>query len=210
VKREAFLARVAAALGRDESAGPPPLPAPPDGAVVSPSTAGLVHADLVARFVERATAVGVRVHRAADDRAAVALLAALLSDLGTSACHDDTPLAAEAVRAAGAPIATPEHADVGVTGAWRAVAETGTVVLRSEVGRLEGLLPPVHVVVAYERDVRAGLSEVYADLEGALPSGLVQITGPSRTADIELTLTTGVHGPGTVVVVLVGEAPVGG
>jgi L-lactate dehydrogenase complex protein LldG len=208
VKREAFLARVSAALGREAGAGVGPVPPPPPGEMVSPSTAGLGTAEELARhFVERAEAVGARVRRAPVGEAA-SVAGAVARELGASVCASDDAVAREALLACGLPELAPEHADVGITGAWRGVAETGTVVLRAEPGRLEGLLPPAHVVVLREADLRRDLIETYADLDGALPSGVVQITGPSRTADIEMTLTTGVHGPGTVVIVLVGDAAV--
>jgi len=96
-------------------------------------------------------------------------------------------------------------ADLGVTGADLAVAETGTLVLVSAAGRPRStsLLPPCHVAV-FDREVLVeSLEQVGLALEawheGTPPAerGAVInfITGPSRTADIELTLTRGVHGP---------------
>ncbi len=78
------------------------------------------------------------------------------------------------------------EADLGVTGADLAVAETGTLVLVSAAGRprTTSLLPPCHVAVFDRRALVESLEQV-----GNF------ITGPSRTADIELTLTRGVHGP---------------
>jgi L-lactate dehydrogenase complex protein LldG len=148
--------------------------------------------------------VGVRVRRAAGAEV-VHVAAALARELGASLCASDDFVAQEVAREAHLPVVPPDQADVGVTAAWRGVAETGTVVLRAEPGRLEGLLPPAHVVVLHGADLRRDLVETYRDLGRSLPSALVQITGPSRTADIEMTLTTGVHGPGTVAVVLVDD-----
>jgi L-lactate dehydrogenase complex protein LldG len=96
-------------------------------------------------------------------------------------------------------------ADVGVTGVDLAIAETGTLVVISGAGRPRSasLLPGCHVAV-FDRDVlveslaQAGLAlEAWHD--GPAPddrgASINFITGPSRTADIELTLTRGVHGP---------------
>jgi L-lactate dehydrogenase complex protein LldG len=192
-------------MGRDAASPVAEAPAPPAGALVSPSTAGLVtRAELARHFAGRVAAVGASVRPASAGEAA-AVAAAVARELGASVCASDDAVARDAARRSGLADASPADADVGITAAWRGVAETGTVVLRAEPGRLEGLLPPAHVVVLREADLRRDLVEVYADLDGALPSALVQVTGPSRTADIEMTLTTGVHGPGTVIVVLEAE-----
>jgi L-lactate dehydrogenase complex protein LldG len=102
-------------------------------------------------------------------------------------------------------------ADVGLTGVDHAIAETGSVVLlpRRGVSRLVSLLPPVHVAVVRRGEVLPGLDELFAlqrldYIEGDLGSYLNIITGPSRSADIEYTLVTGVHGPGEVHMVLLG------
>jgi len=96
---------------------------------------------------------------------------------------------------------------VGVTGADAAIAESGTIVLLSGPGRprLASLLPPVHVAVLREDRLYASLPDLLAARPRLSDEGsnLVLITGPSRTADIEMTLTRGVHGPAEVHVVLV-------
>lgn len=206
MNRESFVGRVRQALGR--AAGDPVSP-PPDVAsadLVAPSVAGLAGPGLVAHFVARARLVGAHVHLAADPAAAVAVATALVHGAGGTAVGDASALATAIVAAVGALETDPASAAVGVTQAWRGVAETGTVVVRSDGGRVAGLLPPVHVVLLPAHDLRPGLSELYADVatgEG-LPAALVQITGPSRTADIEMTLVTGVHGPGEVHVIVIG------
>jgi L-lactate dehydrogenase complex protein LldG len=93
-------------------------------------------------------------------------------------------------------------ADLGITAADYAVADTGTLVLASRPGhaRLVSLLPPLHAVVlapeALLPDLDALSSRLARDLAGPDgPSNIVFVTGPSRTADIELSLTRGVHGP---------------
>ena len=102
-------------------------------------------------------------------------------------------------------------ADIGITGVDYAIAETGTCVLlpRKGLSRLVSLLPPVHVAVVEKGQVLPSLDELFTlrrndFLQGDLGSYMNLITGPSRSADIEYTLVTGVHGPGEVHMVLIG------
>jgi L-lactate dehydrogenase complex protein LldG len=85
--------------------------------------------------------------------------------------------------------------DLGVTEADFALPETGTLGLLSspEKPRAVSLLPRVHLAVVSPAALRADLEQVFADAKTR--AYLVFITGPSRTADIELTVTLGVHGP---------------
>ena len=103
-------------------------------------------------------------------------------------------------------LANLERIPVGVTGALGAIAESGTIALVSGPGRsrLASLLPPVHVAVLRADRMFPSLPELLAAFPTAIHEGsnLVLITGPSRTADIEMTLTRGVHGPAEVHVVL--------
>ena len=102
-------------------------------------------------------------------------------------------------------------ADVGITGVDYAIAETGTAVLlgRKGVSRVVSLLPPVHIAVVEKGQVLPSLDELFTlrrkeFLNDNLGSYMTLISGPSRSADIENTLVTGVHGPGEVHMVLVG------
>lgn len=90
-------------------------------------------------------------------------------------------------------------AGLGVTGAHAGLAETGSIVLvhGEGRGRLASLLPLVHVALVDRRRVVRDLATLVASEPGLLAStsNLVVVTGPSRTADIEMTLSRGVHGP---------------
>jgi len=96
--------------------------------------------------------------------------------------------------------------DVGITSAQAAIAETGTLVLEQarERNRLVSLLPPVHIAIVNAGDICATMSEAItrARKESDTSSAITFITGPSRTADIELTLTIGVHGPKELYVIV--------
>jgi len=98
-------------------------------------------------------------------------------------------------------------ADVGITSADYALADTGSIVMLSRSGesRLISLLPPCHIAVIPVSRLLSGLDELLERLPDPLreSSAMAIITGPSRTADIELRLVRGVHGPGEIHVVLI-------
>ena len=100
-------------------------------------------------------------------------------------------------------------ADVGLTSADYALADTGTLVMLSsrEEARLVSLLPPAHIAVIPESRILPNLDALLAILPmpAEQTSAMVLITGPSRTADIEQILVRGVHGPGEIHVVIVKE-----
>lgn len=100
------------------------------------------------------------------------------------------------------------RADIGLSTAEWAIAETGSLVLVSGPGkgRTVTLLPPTYVaVVPVDRVLRTVPEAMgkYAG-RGGLPANVCFHTGPSRSADIEMSLFIGMHGPGDVHVVLVG------
>jgi L-lactate dehydrogenase complex protein LldG len=101
-------------------------------------------------------------------------------------------------------------ADVGITSADYALAETGTLVMLSSPreARMISLLPPAHIAVFPRSRLLANLDELLAILPNPAEqtSSMVLITGPSRTADIEQILVRGVHGPGEILAVIVEES----
>jgi L-lactate utilization protein LutC len=102
------------------------------------------------------------------------------------------------------------RADIGLSTAAWAIAETGTLILEGGPGkgRTVTLLPPTHVaVVPVDRMLRT-VPEAIEKYSGGgadgLPANVCFHTGPSRSGDIEMSLFVGMHGPGDVHVVLVG------
>jgi len=85
--------------------------------------------------------------------------------------------------------------DLGITEADFLLPETGTLVLRSSTDkpRAVSLAPRIHLAIVRSEMFRADMHQVFAEAKDS--NYLVFITGPSRTADIELTVTLGVHGP---------------
>jgi L-lactate dehydrogenase complex protein LldG len=100
---------------------------------------------------------------------------------------------------------------VGLTAADYAIAETGTIVLSSDEQNalLVSLLPTVHIALVHSSQIAASLDEVIARI-GKKRIGRVDpsrsvtlITGPSRTSDVELVLSIGVHGPKELHVIII-------
>lgn len=187
--REDIFNRVRAALGRPAGA---PIPEPP-GVRLRPSPPF----DKVARFTEALNALGGHVVETADPRAAVESMVAQRSFLASPKISRSQVFSREACTTA----------QVGITSADYALADTGTLVFLSESGesRLLSLAPPCHIAVIERDKILTGLDELFTAMPdpGAKSSAMVLITGPSRTADIEMRLVRGVHGPGELHVVIV-------
>ena len=189
--------------------------------------------DLAARFIQEQEAVGARVRRVPDWAAVPGEVPAWLGSeglgregicrvvLGTEPRL--TPLA-EALRADGrfavhaydAPIEQAGDAvfgaDCGITTALGGIAETGSLIVQPSPAepRLLSLAPETHLAIVEAAALHPTLSAFVAGgaYQGAdhidPPTNLVLITGASRTGDIELMLTMGVHGPRTMLTLLVG------
>ncbi len=172
----------------------------------------------VERFVAVLTKIGGQVDVVADHAALRVRIAAIVAASGAKvlALSDAEGLPAMLALVptdvrrlpAGAPRDELMTADVGITGAQWGIAETGTLVLTSvdEQHRLASLLPAVHIAVLPRSRLLGTLGEAFALLQtkaGAPCARTITfVTGPSRTADIELTLVVGVHGPKSIHVLL--------
>jgi L-lactate dehydrogenase complex protein LldG len=93
-------------------------------------------------------------------------------------------------------------ADLGITGARAGVALTGSIVVDATRagGRTVSLLPATHLALLARDAIVATPGESWRAMAEPMPSNVVQITGPSRSADIELIITLGVHGPRALMV----------
>lgn len=99
---------------------------------------------------------------------------------------------------------------VGITGAYCAIAETGTLMLLSgeQTPAAMSLLPETHIAVVDASRVVPQMEEAWALLKAEhkqLPRAVNFVSGPSRTADIEQTVTLGAHGPYRVHLLILGE-----
>lgn len=91
-----------------------------------------------------------------------------------------------------------ESIRAGITGALAGIAETGTLVIPGGEGQplRASLLPEVYIAVLRASDIEGSLANVFTTRKVENYASVVLVSGPSRTADIEMTLTIGVHGPG--------------
>jgi L-lactate dehydrogenase complex protein LldG len=217
--RTTILGRIERALRTARIPAVPPVAATPDlqpppslqGGEREPQRPTRDPGALLERFLAEARALGVE---AFVERSAAAVrerLATIVSGRRVLSWDpEQLPYGAAAVVAAAlrgsAPLAEQALADIGVTSCHGAIAETGSLALLSGAGasRTVSLLPPVHVALVQPSDLVLTMGEFFAtnSVRMAGASSCTFVTGPSRTADIELSLTIGVHGPGRVVVIV--------
>jgi L-lactate dehydrogenase complex protein LldG len=184
---------------------------------------------MVENFCRELELVGGKTYRAETSTRAIEIVVGLLRASGGNEilAWDDAELPSnglgDALRAAGfarldpflpaepeprrARLAELERASVGITGALAGLADTGSLALLSAPARarLASLLPPIHIALLSTASLYPTMASFFAAHPNVAreSSNLVFVTGPSRTADIELTLTRGVHGPREVHVVLI-------
>jgi L-lactate dehydrogenase complex protein LldG len=195
----------------------------------SPVVASL-GADPVAQFTAACELVGGQVHHLTTPAEIAAFVAGLCEPpieprvMSWAAEHLPVPGILDALAAAGLErmadnvradvdgrgddLARLDAVSVGITGALAVLADTGSIVVTSGTGRprLASLLPPIHVALVTRAQIVPSLGTWLA-AHPQLPASVancVVITGPSRTADIEMTLTRGVHGPRAVHIVFTG------
>ncbi|WP_281784488.1 LutC/YkgG family protein [Sinimarinibacterium flocculans] len=106
-----------------------------------------------------------------------------------------------------------DDTDAGITTSLAGVAETGSLLLSpdSNEPRTLSLIPPLHIAVLRERDLRETLLDALQEtgVQHALPTNLLLVTGPSKTADIQRMLVYGAHGPKALVILLIRDTQPG-
>ena len=219
--RAAILGNIRRALGRGELQGDARAACEARLAAhapnLIPARSKLPHAEQVALFVRMAEAVKASVTRVASDTDVPEAVVQYLKGQNLPA---DVVMAPDpaldrygwssqkmlAIRRG-----RPEDADqVGVTGAFCAIAETGTLMMASgpEHPTLLNFMPETHVVVVRAEQMVGAYEEGFELLRAkgsTLPRTVNLITGPSRTGDIEQKIELGAHGPRRLHIVIVGD-----
>jgi L-lactate dehydrogenase complex protein LldG len=209
--RDEILARVSTALGDvPESERPEDVDVP--RAYVRHESG-----DIVERFVERVSDYKTIVRRLRSEEIATFVEEWCRNeDLDKIGVPGDLPAAwipdaIEAVRAEGLGARDLDALDAALTGCALAIAETGTIVLDTGVrqgARALTLVPDAHLCVVEESQIVGGVPEAMtriAETIRRLSRPITFVSGPSATSDIELNRVEGVHGPRTLVVLIVEE-----
>jgi L-lactate dehydrogenase complex protein LldG len=208
-------------LARLRNAPRPELPRPPS---VPPSTDAPARGERAARLKSRMEAVRAEVHLVPSAtwldrlkeilavRKVATLLYAPQTTIGEALRHaweTDAAGTPELVAYTG-PVETFKErlfaVDAAVTAAAGAVADTGALILRPTAAepRLMSLVPPIHIAVLRAEDIFASLADAMhaGNWPADMPTNMLLISGPSKTADIELILAFGVHGPKELIVLV--------
>ena len=217
--REEILHRIRKGLGKGEGAR---KDADSPESVNSPPDSGLSEDDLAAVFAESLAGINTSVYRVHRE-GILEFVTGFIRERGVKSFsiweteYLNSLGIARSLEGGGLSIATAEdkaaiaNSDIGITGADYALADTGSLVLISSPDKPRGvsLIPPVHLAIVRKENILCDIGELFGLLNeiyespDAIPSCTTFITGPSRTADIELNLTLGVHGPKELHVLIV-------
>ena len=189
--RNRILARVRAAReGRERVEHPGPF----QGWRTAPPGSAPVHS-----FETLFTASGGETHRVEDEAAAAGWLDGFATGFRSMVVGRGVPPGL----VPSLPRTEARDAELGVSMARGAVAETGSLVLDARDGRRSQLLVPNHLVIVRADSVHASLAEALSALRVHLPSAIGLHSGPSKSADIGQVMVRGVHGPGRIVALII-------
>ncbi|HML94263.1 MAG TPA: lactate utilization protein C [Thermodesulfobacteriota bacterium] len=218
--REEILHRIRKGLGKGEG-GESKDAYPPEPAN-SPADDGLSKDSLADTFAESLSGINTSVYRANRD-GVLEFVTGFIKERGVKSfsiwetAYLESLGIARSLEGGGLDIAPAEDkagiagTGIGITEADYAIADTGSLVLLSSPERPRGvsLIPPVHLAIVRKENILSDIGELFGLLDEiyespeAVPACTTFITGPSRTADIELNLTLGVHGPKELHVLIV-------
>jgi L-lactate dehydrogenase complex protein LldG len=164
----------------------------------------MTRSEIIDLFVSNATKVAAETIRVSDTDELSAALAKILTDGDSVFC----PVVTEKEKACVLPermsVSDYAIATVCVEEVFGGIAETGSLICSSRDGKpvQAGLLPAHHVAIVSGEKIYETLDDFFSGLGDSPPTNITLETGPSRTADIELTLTIGVHGPEKLTIIV--------
>ncbi len=160
--------------------------------------------EIITLFMENATKVAVEPIRMSNTSKLNEEVARLLTENDAVFCPSMTEIE-KGIVFSGRVTSDYASASVCVEEAYAAIAETGSLVYESRGGKplQAGLLCAHHVAIVPSQSIYQSLDDFFSSLGDTPPTNVTLETGPSRTADIELTLTIGVHGPGRLTVIVI-------
>jgi L-lactate dehydrogenase complex protein LldG len=165
--------------------------------------------NLIEVFINNAQQVGMHTYRLSDEKTAVDKVISLIQQAGGKSAiipNEDMPARRqliEALEQKGVKLQNPDDqnaafdADFGITGVTAAIAETASLCVTSGENhrRLASLAVPNHIAIVRADQIIPDLLDWTDTQKNNLPANTVFISAPSKTADIEMILVHGVHGP---------------
>ena len=164
----------------------------------------MTHDHIIDLFMQNAAAADAEPMRVKSEDLFTFLLAHLLESEGPIYCPRITEIEKQLTLPADRLVEDYALASVCVKEVFGGIAETGSLVSLSSRGKpvQAGLLPPHHIALLAAKNIHKSLDGFFSLWGSGLPTNLTLETGPSRTADIELTLTVGVHGPERLTIIV--------
>jgi L-lactate dehydrogenase complex protein LldG len=156
-------------------------------------------------FLEKASKAGADAVRVKEGEQLNRFLTAIVGDSGSIFCPGITEIERSVALPADRHTDDCLSASICVEEVFGGIAETGSLICSSRGGRVvqAGLLPTHHVAIVSAENVHENLDDFFGACGDSPPTNITLETGPSRTADIELTLTLGVHGPERLSIIVV-------
>lgn len=165
----------------------------------------VVKIDKISLFLVNATKAAAVANRLKDKEKLAETVLELVSKGASVFCPQSTKLEKSATGKLSRMVADYRSANITIEEVSAAIAETGSIVCDSKGGKdlQVSLLPSHHIAIVPHEKIFATLDDFFDKYSASPPTNITLITGPSRTADIELELAIGVHGPERLDIIVV-------
>jgi L-lactate dehydrogenase complex protein LldG len=165
----------------------------------------VVKLDRISLFLANAAKAAAGAYQLRDKEKLAQTISELVPKGASVFCPQSTKLEKAAIARLSGMVSDYHTANVTIEEVSAAIAETGSIVCTSKGGKFvqASLLPSHHIVILPREKICATLDDFIIKCSASLPTNVTLITGPSRTADIELELAIGVHGPERLDIIIV-------